>query len=124
MRVALDATPLVLSSGGLRRYAEELSLALAREFPDDDFTLISDQAFHISADFPSNLRNGGGARNALERKWWLAGAALATKRHNADVFHGTNFEVPLLHLRPSVMTIHDLSPWKNPEWHPRGTRAG
>jgi glycosyltransferase involved in cell wall biosynthesis len=22
------------------------------------------------------------------------------------------------------MTIHDLSPWKNPEWHPRGTRAG
>ena len=124
MRVALDATPLVLSSGGLRRYAEELSLALAREFPDDDFTLISDQAFHISADFPSNLHNGGGARNALERKWWLAGAALATKRHNADVFHGTNFEVPLLHLRPSVMTIHDLSPWKNPEWHPRGTRAG
>jgi glycosyltransferase involved in cell wall biosynthesis len=125
MRVALDATPLVLSSGGLRRYVEELSLAFALEFPHDEVTLISDQPFQISAeDFPPNLRKGPGARNPLERKWWLAGAALATKRHNSDVFHGTNFEVPLIHLRPSVMTIHDLSPWKNPEWHPRGTRAG
>jgi glycosyltransferase involved in cell wall biosynthesis len=114
-----------MSSGGLRRYVEELALALAREFPEDNFTLVSDQLFHMSAeDLPPNLHNGAGPRNALERKWWLAGAALATKRDDADVFHGTNFEVPLLHLRPSVMTIHDLSPWKNREWHPRGTRAG
>jgi hypothetical protein len=49
MRVALDATPLVLSSGGLRRYVEELGLAFALEFPRDEVTLISDQAFHISA---------------------------------------------------------------------------
>jgi hypothetical protein len=116
MRVALDATPLILTSGGLRRYVEELSLALAAEFPGDDFTLLSDQRFDFQAEhFPVNLHCDGGAHGFLDRKWWLAGAALATKKHSAELFHGTNFEVPLLRLCPSVMTIHDISPWKNPE---------
>lgn len=124
MRVALDATPLVLTSGGLRRYVEELSLALAHEFPGDRFTLLSDQAFQISnPNVPGNLTCGGRPESALEKRWWLAGAALATKRNSAEVFHGTNFEVPLFGLCPSVMTIHDLSPWKNPLWHPQGSRA-
>jgi glycosyltransferase involved in cell wall biosynthesis len=38
----------------------------------------------------------------------------ALRRHRADVFHGTDFSVPYLPLRPSVLTVHDLSPWKEP----------
>jgi glycosyltransferase involved in cell wall biosynthesis len=92
--------------------------------PGDDFTLLSDQRFDFQAEhFPVNLHCDGGAHGFLDRKWWLAGAALATKKHSAELFHGTNFEVPLLRLCPSVMTIHDISPWKNPEWHPGGTRV-
>jgi glycosyltransferase involved in cell wall biosynthesis len=34
-----------------------------------------------------------------------------------DLFHGTDFSVPYLPLRPSVMTVHDLSPWRDPAWH-------
>ena len=45
MRVALDATPLTLPAGGLRRYTAELSLALAEEFPQDAFVLASDRKF-------------------------------------------------------------------------------
>ena len=45
MRVALDATPLTLSSGGLPRYVSELSIALASEFPEDIYSLLSDQPF-------------------------------------------------------------------------------
>jgi hypothetical protein len=41
MRVAIDATPLTLSSGGLRRYTQELSVALAENFPQDEFILVS-----------------------------------------------------------------------------------
>ena len=37
MRVAIEAASLALSSGGLARYTSELSLALARCFPDDEF---------------------------------------------------------------------------------------
>jgi glycosyltransferase involved in cell wall biosynthesis len=39
------------------------------------------------------------------------------KRIGADLFHGTEFSVPYLALRPSVMTFHDLSPWMDSQWH-------
>ena len=52
MRVAIEAASLALSSGGLARYTGELSLALARGFPDDEFFLVSDQPFAL----PPELR--------------------------------------------------------------------
>jgi len=42
MRVAIEAASLSLSSGGLARYTSELSLALARCYPEDEFFLVSD----------------------------------------------------------------------------------
>jgi glycosyltransferase involved in cell wall biosynthesis len=39
------------------------------------------------------------------------------QRRGCCLFHGTNFAVPYIPLRPSVLTMHDLSPWMNPEWH-------
>ena len=39
MRVAIEGATLGLSSGGLARYTGELSLALARTFPEDEFYL-------------------------------------------------------------------------------------
>src|SRR2546427_219304 len=103
MRVALDATPLALTSGGLARYASELVPALASQFPEDEYHLVSDQV--------------GGPRNALERRWWLWGVRREMKRLGADLFHGTNFAVPYLPSHPSVMTLHDLSPWMDRGWH-------
>jgi len=38
MRVAIEAASLSLSSGGLARYTAELSLALARAYPGDEFS--------------------------------------------------------------------------------------
>ena len=52
MRVAIEAASLALTSGGLARYTSELSLALARGFPDDEFYLVSDQAFSMPAGAP------------------------------------------------------------------------
>jgi glycosyltransferase involved in cell wall biosynthesis len=117
LRVALDATPLTLPSGGLRRYVSELSLALARAFPQDYFVLASDQAFAMPAGAPSNLVRGAGPRNALERRWWSYGLARLAARERINVFHGVNFEVPVAPLLPAVLTLHDLSPWREPNWH-------
>jgi glycosyltransferase involved in cell wall biosynthesis len=123
MRVALDATPLMLTSGGLARYTAELSRALADRFPEDDFVLLSDQAFAIPEPHRGNLRAGSRPRNALERRWWLWGVERAMQRERSQLFHGTNFEVPYLPLRPSVVTVHDLSPWMNPDWHHAAQRV-
>src|SRR6266700_1426892 len=107
MRVAVDATPLALTSGGLARYTSELVLALAAQFPEDEYRLLSETA----------------ARNALERRWWLWGARREMERLGAEVFHGTNFAVPYLPNRPSVMTLHDLSPWMKRDWHHAADRV-
>ena len=71
MRVALDATPLTLTTGGLTRYTTELSRALADRYPASDFVMLSDQAFTRPEPHRENLRAGGRPRNALERRWWL-----------------------------------------------------
>ena len=47
--IALDATPLTVSTGGVGRYTLELARALAAEYPDDQYWLLSDQLFHPSA---------------------------------------------------------------------------
>src|ERR1700749_4451635 len=62
MRVAIEAASLSLSSGGLARYTSELSLALARCYPEDEFFLTSDQPFQMPAGAPPNLKRGGGSR--------------------------------------------------------------
>jgi glycosyltransferase involved in cell wall biosynthesis len=117
MRVAIDATPLTLSSGGLRRYVEELSRALAENFPRDQFFLVSDQQFAMPHAAPVNLRRGGAPHGPLERRWWLWGLDRELQRREAALFHGTDFAVPYLARRPSVLTLHDLSPWMEPAWH-------
>jgi glycosyltransferase involved in cell wall biosynthesis len=39
------------------------------------------------------------------------------------VIHGPDFAVPYLPLRPSVLTLHDLSPWMDPHWHQSAGRV-
>ena len=120
MIAALDATPLSLTSGGLHRYVTELSLALARGFPEDRFVLMSNQAFSGPTGAPENL---SAVAAPGPGRWWLNGVRKAIRESGCAVFHGTNFEVPWLGRTPSVLTIHDLSPWLDPEWHHAADRV-
>ena len=124
MKIALDATPLSVSTGGVRRYTEELARAVAQEFPEDRCHLISDQPFRFSGVKPRNLALGTShPQNAFERRWWLVGVQREMSRLGIDVFHGTDFSVPYLALHPSVMTLHDLSPWMDAGWHHAADRV-
>jgi glycosyltransferase involved in cell wall biosynthesis len=123
VRIALDATPLTMTSGGLPRYVGQLSLALAREFPDDTYLPISDQPFELPANAPSNLVRGRGPEGKAERRWWLWGVRKAIRSSGAELFHGTNFEVPYIGRTPAILTIHDLSPWRDPAYHKDAARV-
>ena len=123
MRVAIEAASLALTSGGLARYTSELSLALARGFPDDEFFLVSDQPFSMPEPAPLNLRRGGTPRNTLERRWWLWGLDREVGRLRRGLVHGPDFAVPYLKRRPSVLTLHDLSPWMKSGWHHAADRV-
>ncbi|MFN7920699.1 MAG: glycosyltransferase family 1 protein [Bryobacteraceae bacterium] len=101
MKVALDATPLTVPTGGIPRYVLELHRALAAVFPDESFDLIEP---------------GVG-------RWWSTGLPLLLRRENYSLFHGTDFAVPYVPVCASVMTIHDLSPWKNEPWRAASARV-
>ncbi len=123
MRVAIEAASLSLTSGGLARYTSELALALARCFPQDEYFLVSDQPFRMPSPAPVNLKPGGGPRNSMERRWWLYGLGRELGRLGADLVHGPDFAVPYLLRRPSVLTLHDLSPWMDSRWHHAAQRV-
>ena len=120
--IALDATPLTVSTGGVGRYTLELARALASEYPNDQYWLLSDQTFDAPHGL-SNLKAGGGPWNFVERKWWAWGLNREMARRNVQLFHGTDYSVPYIRQRPSVMTLHDLSPWLDPEWQPDAARV-
>jgi len=99
MRVALDGMPLTSPLTGVGHYTAELAKSLTVVSPDDQFELLSPE--------PS----------LLDRRWWSVGLPLRLATSSFDLFHGTNYEVPLWSRRPSVVTIHDLSLLLHPEAH-------
>lgn len=98
MRIILDGMPLASPLTGVGHYTAELVRNLALVAPSDSFTFIS----------PSGL---------LKRRWWSLGLPLHLLRNSFDVFHGTNYEIPLWFRRPTVVTIHDLSLLLHSEVH-------
>lgn len=123
MNIGLDATPLIIGTGGVRRYTWELARSLAQNFPDDQYWLLSDQPSTFPETAPANLCTGSPPGSAAERRWWLWGLAQEIKRRGVELFHGTDFSVPYLKTCPAVLTLHDLSPWLDREWQPDAGRV-
>jgi len=123
MRVGLDGIPLRGIKTGVGHYTFELAQALARIAPEDEFELISPFPYPPIRDdddesSPSNLGFTQAKVNSLSRRrWWPIGLPLYLKRAPVELFHGTNYDVPLWTSRPSVVTIHDLSIILHPETH-------
>lgn len=117
MNIALDATPLSIVTGGIARYTAELAVALAAEFPDDSFFLLSDQPFRHPSPVLPNLQFPQISAGLMTRRWWSAGLPRTLSRLRVNLFHGTDFAVPYRWSPPSVMTLHDLSPWIQGAWH-------
>ncbi len=123
MRIALDAAPLLLPAGGIRRYTVELALALAGENPRDEIFLVGDRP----AALPERMRARRNIFAVAPRsrparsKWWSLGLPLTLLRLRADVFHGTDFSVPYIPAVPAILTLHDLSPWRRGAMRPEGS---
>ncbi len=115
MLLSLDAIPLAAPRTGVGHYTFELARHLALLAPADEFELVS--PFPIATpfpgqkepDLPANLRTVHAKVNSLRRRWFAVGLPLYLRQRGSDLFHGTNYEVPLWGKRPSVLTIHDLS---------------
>jgi alpha-1,3-rhamnosyl/mannosyltransferase len=122
--IALDGTPLTEPTGGVARYTWELARSLAELYPGDQYWLLSDQTFALPLNRPPNLHAGTRPHSAIDKRWWLWGLRREMQRRGVELFHGTDFSVPYIQRgRPSVMTVHDLSPWIDADWNHASSRV-
>src|SRR5256714_12502913 len=99
MRVGLDGYPLSEPLAVIGHYTLELACSLARNFPQDEFELVSPKPFNpaavggIQLEAIPNLRLTQAKSSSLRGHWWSVGLPMHARRARFDLFHGTNFEV-------------------------------
>jgi glycosyltransferase involved in cell wall biosynthesis len=111
MRIAIDGLPLCDPLTGVGHYTLELARHLASS-GEDEVLVVSPRAFIPSLAAANNATNLSFIHirvNPVTRYWWSLGLPGYIRKNQVEIFHGTNFEVPLRGNRPSVVTIHDLS---------------
>jgi glycosyltransferase involved in cell wall biosynthesis len=113
MRIGIDGLPLTEVLTGIGHYTNELARHLSLDGAADKIEVISPRAFipslNSDAKPPDNLRFIRSRVGLWNRRWWSIGLPRYIRRHAVDVFHGTNFEIPLQNVCPTVITVHDLS---------------
>src|SRR6266699_5272840 len=126
MRIGLDGLPLTQQLTGVGYYTLELARALAEDSPDSQFNIISPRPYIFQDPaqagrdgLPANITLVRARTNLVMRRWWSIGLPRYLAKHPLDVFHGTNFEVPLWTNGrcATVITIHDLSLLLHPRTH-------
>jgi glycosyltransferase involved in cell wall biosynthesis len=133
MRVVINGLAALKPKTGVGHHVANLAAALAAEFPGDEFALYPGERIgglvrrlNRPADPPAGPRSRGG-RSPLGRVLALAKStakaasrfhfAAYTRAFRFDLYHEPNF-VPFPSRLPTVVTVHDLSVLKFPQWHP------
>ncbi len=125
MLIGLDGIPLTELKTGVGHYTFELARALARVAPQNDFELAYPSSFppidltgnESSSSLPTNLKASRINVGPLGRHWWSIGLPRYVRRRGIELFHGTNYDVPLRRHCATVLTVHDLSLLTHPETH-------
>jgi len=119
MRVALDAIPLVAAKTGIGHYTDALAVTLAQNHPDHQYTLLSPFDFVLSPPplTPPNLSKMFLPMRSVFRRWWLVGLPALLQLSPFDLFHGTNYCIPVVSPCPTVVTVHDLSLFRRSSTH-------
>src|SRR5689334_3657202 len=128
MLIGLDGIPLTFPKTGVGHYTAQLAQALAAIAPQHEFRLVYPSSFP-RVDFPfdspprPNLSFVRVPVGPIRKHWWSIGLPRYVARERIQLFHGTNYDVPLWRGCRTVLTIHDLSLLLHPETHERRSVA-
>jgi glycosyltransferase involved in cell wall biosynthesis len=116
LRIGFDGRALISPAAGVRRYASELLSALsALDEPIELVVLGGDPAGPL----PSGCRRVPEPWHPpTNLGWCLVGVPLAAKGARVDVVHSPAYTGPFWSPAPVVLTIHDVSYARHPEWFP------
>jgi glycosyltransferase involved in cell wall biosynthesis len=116
VRIGFDGAAFASPSAGVRRYVSELLPALAAEDPTLDLVAVGCppgvslppgvSATTARALLPTNL---GRSVSALP---------LAVRAAHLDLFHAPAYTAPMWGATPTVLSVHDVSYARHPEWYP------
>lgn len=113
-RLGIDGRAFSSPAGGVRRYVWEIYGALPTVAPDVDAVAIGASPAdplpasvipYPARSFPTNLG------------WMAATIPLAARRAGLDLYHAPAYTAPLWGVHPQVVTIHDVSYERKPEWN-------
>ena len=116
LRIGFDGRAFAWPVGGVRRYATELTRALGEVAPELQLIAIGDAA---DARRPSGMRVVS-ARAYLPTNlgWSLTALPRTARKARLDVFHAPAYTAPVWGVHPLVVTIHDVSYERQPDWYP------
>ncbi len=116
LRIGFDGRALASPAGGVRRYTRELFGALAGLGGDRRIVAVGPPT---GVALPRGVRAEPAAPSLRSNAgWMLTGLPLAARRARLDLFHAPAYTVPVMSPRPLVVTIHDVSYERHPEWYP------
>jgi glycosyltransferase involved in cell wall biosynthesis len=117
LRIALDGRAFGTPAGGVRRYTNELFAAMHSIAPEVALVAIGGAAVS-----PGVSRQPAPSILPTNLGWCLTGLPLAARRTHFDLFHAPAYTGPLWGVHPLVLTIHDVSYARCPQWspHPHG----
>lgn len=114
MRIGVDGRAFESPAGGIRRYVTELYRAMAEVDPAIEVgaigaragTALPPRVTRLAAiPFPTNLG------------WMAASIPIAARSARLDVYHAPAYTAPLWGVHPQLLTIHDVSYERRPEWN-------
>jgi glycosyltransferase involved in cell wall biosynthesis len=130
MKIAIDARWIFDEISGIGAYTVNLIRSLARLDRDNTYLLIfNDKTRRDMVEAEAGL----GKNRRFETKVVPYGIFSIMnqlflpsflKKNNVDIFHSTNYMVPLFMKGPRVvLTIHDIIPLKHPEYTPKAKKT-
>jgi len=105
LRIGFDAACLDSTAPGVRRYTRKLVEVVPIVDPSIKLVAVDVE--------PGILQRGASNLGRM-----LVDLPLAARRRRLDLFHAPAYITPLWGVHPLVVTIHDVSYARHPEWYP------
>ena len=115
LRVGLDGRAFSSPAAGVRRYVNGLVPALRALGVPLDLVVLGGSL----RDVPDGIPHFAEPRHPpTNLGWTLVGLPIAARRARIDLLHAPAYTAPVGIRTPVVVTIHDVSYERHPEWYP------
>ena len=115
LRVGIDGRAFTSPAAGVRRYVSELVPALLSIGAPLDVVALGGSGASLPAGVPHVSEPWHPPTNL---GWAAVGLPRAARRAAVDLIHAPAYTAPLYSAVPVVLTIHDVSYERHPEWYP------